>query len=361
MNNTNLTGIVKANLMFSGEQEMVERMAGHYQVWQLMQDDLTWVSPILESYGSVLLPRSVSLSDCHSFIDRMMDLFLCNPFLARFLEKASEKTFPVLNERMKTEGQEIITDALAFAMALERLTSACYQDARFFKECFLTIRQARKRQKSWRSMPFFYRIKARSIEPVVWSLIGAHRRPPEKLEKDSGSRLLQINILEAVFSDWLMALHDNAMTGWVLAVHKAGKHRMDPATGAGPNFWGENRKAIGIRPPLPRKWADLYQSWNMAFVSKMYDFPYIVTKLLIPQVADYTGHPETFMYNRVIALFLYMSYFAFDTADPERRRLIRMRWNDEQLTRLWGKINRNCAKEYALSVRLSKLRNQRKR
>lgn len=361
MNYTSLAGIVKANLMFSGEQEMIERMARHFQVWQLMQDDRAWVSPILESYGSRLLPRSVSLSDCHDFIDRMMELFLRNPFLAGFLEKVSGKTFPVLSERMKTEGREIIPEALAFAMALERLTRACYQDALFFEACFLTIRQARKIQKSWHTMPFFYRIKSGSIEPVAYFLIRAHQRPPEKLGKASGSRALQINILEATFSDWLMALHDNAMTGWALAVHKAGKHRIDPATGAGPNFWEESRKAIGIRPPLPRKWADLYQSWNMAFVSKMYDFPYIITKLLIPQVADYSGHPETYMYNRVIALYLYMSYFSFDTADPERRRLIRMRWNDDHLTRFWGKFNRDCAREYVLSVRQAKLCKQQKR
>ncbi|NCA77024.1 MAG: hypothetical protein EOM90_11890 [Alphaproteobacteria bacterium] len=361
MNYTSLAGIVKANLMFSGEQEMIERMARHFQVWQLMQDDRAWVSPILESYGSRLLPRSVSLSDCHDFIDRMMELFLRNPFLAGFLEKVSGKTFPVLSERMKTEGQEIITDALAFAMALEKLTCSCYQDDRFFEECIRILREKTKKQKSRNAMPLFYQIKARSLEPVVRLMIGAHRRPTEKLGKSTGSRALQINILEATFSDLLMGLRDNAMTGWVLAIHKAGKHRIDPATDAGPNFWDENRKAIGVRPPLPRKWADLYQTWNMAFVSKMYDFPYIIAKLLIPQVADYQDHPETYMYNRVIALNLYMSYFSFDTADPERRRLIRMRWDDEQLTRLWGKINRDCAREYVLSIRQAKLCKQQKR
>lgn len=361
MNYNNITGIVTNKLTWSGDQEMVDRMANHYRVWQLLRDNRTWASPLVESYAFTLLPESVSLSDCHAFINRMMDLFLRNPFLVRFLDKASGKAFPVLRHRLQTEGCEVITDALAFAMALERLTRACYQDALFFEECIRILRERSKKQKSWNAIPLFYQIKAISLEPVIRSMIGAHKRPPEKLGKSSGSRALQINILEATFSDWLMGLNDNAMTGWVLAIHKAGKHRVDPATGAGPNFWEESRKAFGIRPPLPEKWVDLYQAWNMAFVSKMYDFPYIIAKLLIPQVADYSGHPETYMYNRVIALYLYMSYFSFDTADPERRRLIRMRWDDEQLTRLWGKINRDCGREYVLSVRQAKRSQQQKK
>lgn len=37
MSFTNIAGIVKSNLMFSGHQEMVDRLANHYRVWQLMQ------------------------------------------------------------------------------------------------------------------------------------------------------------------------------------------------------------------------------------------------------------------------------------------------------------------------------------
>jgi len=350
----NISDILKANLVLYDENEMVRRIARHYQVWQLMYENHSWASGILESYSSVLLPEAVSLSDCHAFIDQIMSIFLKNPFLSGFLEKASCESFPVLEYRMLTEGRDVIPDVLAFAMALERLTHICYQDACFYNECFRIIRKTRKVKRSWGSMPFFYRIKACSVEPVVYYCIRSHQRSPEKLGKASGSRALQVNILEAAMSDLLMGMKSNAYAGWVLAVHKAGKQRINHATGAGPNFWDCNRKAIGIRPPLPKLWADLYQVWNMAFISKMNDFPYIISKLLIPQVADYSNHPETYMYNRLIALYLYLNYFAFDTADPERKQLIRMQWNDKHLTRFWGKISRECAITYILSVKQAK-------
>ncbi len=197
----------------------------------------------------------------------MMEFFLQNPYFVRFLGESSGKPFPVIRDRLQTEGQEVITDALAFAMALERLTRCCHQDPLFFKECFGILRETNKRKKAWSAMPLFYQIKARSIEPAVFYNIRAHFRPPEKLGKSYSSRTLQINILEATVSDLLMGLNDNAFAGCVSAIHKTGSHRIDAATGAGPNFWDENRKAFGLRPPLPKIWADLYQTWNMAFVS----------------------------------------------------------------------------------------------
>jgi len=58
-----------------------------------------------------------------------------------------------------------------------------------------------------------------------------------------------------------------------------------------------------LRFALPRRWADLYTTWNLAFVSHYGDFPYLMTKLLIPQVNGYQDSPEEYIYNRLLALY----------------------------------------------------------
>ena len=44
---------------------------------------------------------------------------------------------------------------------------------------------------------------------------------------------------------------------------------------------------VEFRPPLPRQWADLYTTWNLAFVTNSEltkAWPYFFVKLLIPSV-----------------------------------------------------------------------------
>ena len=72
----------------------------------------------------------------------------------------------------------------------------------------------------------------------------------------------------------------------------------DIRTGAGPTRFSEDGQRIEFRPPLPRQWADLYQTWNMAFISKYPDFPFFMAKLLIPSVSGYQGRPENYLYPR---------------------------------------------------------------
>lgn len=329
------------------EPGMVNRMAGHYRTLHLLEAGGKWVSPLLGSRSEELLPGAVTIDECNRFVQQMMDFSLRNPYFASFLERAINMRFPKLESGFRAEGAIVIPDALAFAMTLDRITRVCCDDYRILEVCYHITKRTLRQTSAFRRVPFFYRIKMNSIDPVIYFTIQAHKRPPEKLNKGSASLVLQINILEAVFSDILMGLSDNARAGWVLTLHKSGHRVTDPFTGAGPNHWSPDGKAICLRHPFQTSWNDLYQIWNMAFVSKLYDLPFVISKLLIPEVSDYAAEPGRYMYKRIIALYLYMAWCFFDRSHRSTLHLPLMDWSDPDLTRFWGACAREAAREYS--------------
>ena len=42
----------------------------------------------------------------------------------------------------------------------------------------------------------------------------------------------------------------------------------DKQTKAGPTSISENGQMVEFRPPLPGLWADLYSTWNMAYITR---------------------------------------------------------------------------------------------
>ena len=60
---------------------------------------------------------------------------------------------------------------------------------------------------------------------------------------------------------------DNALAGKTLALNRPGLEE-DKRTMAGPTEISENGQMIEFSPPLPSLWADLYETWNMAYVTR---------------------------------------------------------------------------------------------
>ena len=60
---------------------------------------------------------------------------------------------------------------------------------------------------------------------------------------------------------------DNVIAGKTLAMNRPGLEE-NKCTMAGPTTISKNGQMIEFRPPLPILWADLYESWNMAFVCR---------------------------------------------------------------------------------------------
>jgi len=221
-----------------------------------------------------------------------MKFSLRNPFFESFLNRAVTMQFPVLEEKFHAEGPTVIPDALAFAITLDPLARVCSDDFRILEVCHNITMTALRNTGALRKVPFFYRIKMRTVASSVTFIIQTHRQSHEKLKHNCGSRWLRLNILEAVFSDLLMGFFNNAKAGMVLASQKTGQKRPYPRTGAAPCYWSSDGKTICLAQPFVKSWDDLYQIWNMAFLSKMGDLPFIISKLLIPEVSGYSDHPR---------------------------------------------------------------------
>ena len=117
--------------------------------------------------------------------------------------------------------------------------------------------------------------------------------------------------------------------------------------GGGPVKLSANKTEVLISLAFPLQWADLYQTWNMAFVTNFNTWPYMLTKLLIPSVSEYQENPKAYLHNRIIALYIHINYgilpFMTKTKDKTYWNLD---WYDLSLSRQWGKANFESALHY---------------
>ena len=117
--------------------------------------------------------------------------------------------------------------------------------------------------------------------------------------------------------------------------------------GGGPVKLSANRTEVLISLAFPLQWADLYQTWNMAFVTNFKTWPYTMTKLLIPSVSEYQENPKAFLHNRVLALYIHINYcllpFMTKTKD---KNFWNLDWYDLNLSRQWGKANFESSLHY---------------
>ncbi len=336
---------IKKTLDGFDEKRMHNQMQAHYRLLHLMDEKGKWATPELQKIASELLPENITENDSKDFVDEVAQIAEKNPYLVKFLEEVKDEKFEHLAAKVKTEGQQVLPDVIAYSIVLERLTKAMYDDFRILKNCVEVFENARKESKSYKYMSWKHRIKLSSIEiPVKKVLLKAH--DCGVVPRRAGSLMYSINILEAMFVECALGYKKNARAGWTLAIHRPGPKKYNSRTEARPSVWLEDGRAIAYAPPLPRNWADLYQTWNMAFSSYMCDYPYIIPKLLIPQVANYQNNPKGYIYNRVLALYLCLNYFAFFNVKEAKTNQPKLQWSDHKLTSLWGKSNAESAREY---------------
>ena len=138
--------------------------------------------------------------------------------------------------------------------------------------------------------------------------------------------------MEAVLEDERHGLVDNAETGEILAkyVHTI-EH--DNRTGSGPCQFTSNFKLQECSMPLPLKWADLYSTWNLAFVSNFPDFVYYLPKLLIPSVSGYQNDPTSYLWSRVYALYTFIHWKINWNIYNDFERI---QWKQNSITLNWG-------------------------
>ena len=338
-----VNGIIKSLDGFD-QNKMHTQMLKHYVLWKLIDDKGKWATPELQKIYSDLLPCDMTEDKTKDFITEMYLLAERNPYLCIFLRKVENIKFKHLIQKTQDGESVLFPDIIAYTIALERLTKATYDNPKILEECVKIFKESRLKYDASKQMSIFHKIKLLSVERAIEIYLNYHKT--RKIPKDSGRFGLTVNILEAVMSDYISGFRDNAKAGLVLAFHRTGSKNYNPLTGSGPSAWSEDKKAVSMLLPLTKEWCDLYQTWNMAFVSKFKDFPYIIPKLLIPQVANYQSTPTSYMYKRILALYLCLNHRSFDYLEKSKNKEPSVEWNDKDLSSLWGKANLENSRKY---------------
>ncbi len=319
-------------------------MFRHYKLLHLINTKGKWATPELQKNSKKLLPSNITEEKSKRFVDKVINLAEKNPHLLTFFRKSKNLKFKNLSKKIDTEGAQIIPDVVAYALVLELLTKAIYDHPKILKDCNKIFKKRKAKTNYLNPENLFQKIKLSSLEGPVIEKIIIKSHKTGKVSKNAARRLLIFNILEADLADIIKSHKNNAKVGWILTTH----------AGDEPSIWSKNKKAICLKPTIPKQWVDLYQTWQMAFITQSHFFPYLITKLLIPQVADYQKKPSEFIYNRVIALYICLNYVFFDSAERAKNNTPNIKWNDDELCRFWGKCNLEAAIKYKKALAIIK-------
>lgn len=315
-----IANFIKNYIQNINDGEIEKIINKHLKILCLIDQNGVWIHKELEEISA----KEYNKDKILEFIDEVAHIATQNDYLNIFLRQAKNENFPHLMKKIEMEGAAVIPDLIGWMVVLNQLTKQLFKNHELIP--FL--------QKIWKKnikidLKFglfgivkFYSMQI-AINKVSKDLSSTKERPTDM------RLLLAINILEASIQDSILGNSDNAAAGRVLAY----------STRKGLTSFDKGRKTVQMEFPHSKKWADLYTVWNLAFGITRPHFPYFFSKLLIPQVNDYAARPELYLYNRLIALYIYENYIFLSK--------IKFDWKDSALMTLWGKVNRGCAEQYS--------------
>ena len=155
---------------------------------------------------------------------------------------------------------------------------------------------------------------------------------------------LPLNILEAKAVDLSLGNLRNAKVASTLAKEAPGGAE-NACTGSGPARISPDGNAINFRMAFPSLWADLYETWNMAFVTVFEKWPYFLAKLLIPSISGYHGNPGSYLYSRVLGLYSHINWGLAGNLYGQAEGSD-INWYSPSLSRNWGRNNLKSARDY---------------
>lgn len=345
---TTIAERIKELIAELNNERIVELVREHLQQFRLIDGKGRWQAQKFTTLGDRLLGEELDVEDALDFVDEAARCAGANPYLVEFLNRAKGKPSERLRYKVQTEGAEVLPSVVAYGLLLERLTRAMRDDWEVIEACreiWLKARDEEDMKSHWAP---FEAAKVVSIDITIDRVLRFHRSG--SVDPGFTRLLLPVNIIEAMLEDIRLGHRDNAASAWPLVKDRPGSWAREAKTGEVAARWSEDRNAILLSFALPRRWADLYATWNLAFVSHYGDFPYLMTKLLIPQVNGYQDSPEEYIYNRLLALYCQLYYTSFGRIDLAKQGRAGIDWHDEALTKLWSRVNKESAKRYSEAV-----------
>ncbi len=319
----------------------------HYQTLRLMDVNGAWVTPRLEEISEQLLPSDLGINDAYDLLDRMAIHSEENPYMVDFFETVKGEQFDALFSQVDATGAKILPAVVAYAVLQENLTKAMYNDYKLIEVLMNIWVPTRQAMGIEAMLDTFSKMKLASVEKPMNDYIQFHTTGA--IPADYAKLDLPLNIFEAVAEDLSADRRDNAKAGAVLAFNLPGQESAR---------FSDDGKAVLLTMPEPKAWADLYTIWNMAFVSHFSYFPFVMVKLMIPQVNNIAENPEAYIYNRSLALYTHLHFSFIGQADQMMAGQQPMNWYDEQLTIIFGEVAKRSALRYEAKVLRSKWMNR---
>ncbi|MCP4129593.1 MAG: hypothetical protein GY754_01130 [bacterium] len=335
---------VKSSVEDVNSMEMQELMKVHLRQLRLLDAQDNWAAPELDEIGDYLLPDDLHPEVVAEFIDQMADLAEANTYLNNFVNRAIKENFDNLSYKIETEGRQMYPSVIAYGFVLERLTKAERNDWRIADKCVEIWQERRDEANVTENMEAFDFAKLASVEYPVKKIIEFYKTG--EVKDNFCDVMMSANVLEATLVDIKLNNFDNARAGFTLAVNRPGGTSckiVEEDCGA---RWSENQDAVLVTMPLKVQWINLYTTWNMSFTSRYEHFPFVIIKLLVPQVADFQSKPDEFVHNRAFSLYTHLNWALLGRADGSDSIQYNVKWHDKDFTRLWGNENKASAQDY---------------
>jgi hypothetical protein len=248
--------------------------------------------------------------------------------------------------------------SVCHSIFIKALMSYCYQDfdraGRLFKKVIKLLKNSAKFNffsiSIFKSFGAFQNIKANTVLIMLQKNLDTFFTKQQVQPKDKeicGVRFnnISVNIAEAMYYDNKAEHKDNAYAGAVMVVTPAVDEDSPRLEATTPRYHA-NPAIYKIFQPFPKKWADLYSVWNMAFTAREFpNFPHYWAKLLTPYVGCSNRIPGGYIFHRAVALTMHIIHNVLKGANDES--------DDEEIdarlprfTLNFGRTNKMSAVEY---------------
>lgn len=331
----------------------------YYQMW-LRDSQGNWVLPNFKKYDSHLLP-TLSSSDVNAFVDQIVGAVYKNDYLMRLMLSLSDKDKDAVRNKFEAEGDDLFPHILAQAILLERLTSGIRNDYRLLDEAINHWDEIVKDKRLKKRLNIGYKIKYASVLGPIRKVVEAMKSG--KVEKNFLKQMISVNIIEAGLYDMFVGNHDNWVAAKLLSKFRPNGKASRTLHGKkdARSQFSPDGKAIYLVYPLEKKWADLYVTWQLGFLSQYDSFAFDFVKMLIPSVVDHYSSPKEFIFNRGVALYVSMFYSMMGRVPGKKLPSAKMKWAQKGITDAFGYVAKRSAEEYVSDVKYEVSKKKRKK
>ncbi|MBF0441592.1 MAG: hypothetical protein HQK54_06780 [Oligoflexales bacterium] len=264
------------------------------------------------------------------------------PVLRDFLCVAVQKD--LLPNPENEAARKKIKRAIHLMYLLEELTKKMAVDINFtdeVREYYLTLREKNGIPRDFFSSSYdiaritksiFEPIKTKTMDYVFDQYGRIRRQGPGTIQGSlfkERNLFLQLNISEAVVTDYLEGRKDNALAGMGLIMEEP-VLKVEVLPGS---YFVKNQFRSG--------WPALYESWNMAFViGNLSNLELLLPKLLIPSVVNATE--EDYIFNRGLSLWVTINMHLFAKISGRDEQFP----SSKNVAKEFGKVTLSYSKQY---------------